>query len=302
MPIERDRVEALPAGAEVAVVGEADLHAVLEARLRHAPAGELGLVGGERDPHGADAVAGGGVQHEAAPAAADVEQALALPQPELRADQLALGQLGVLQRRGAAREERAGVGHRGVEEQLEEVVGDVVVVAHRARVARAAVAGAPRAQLAGGDPRGARQAARPHRGERQAQARGAVDRGRVEAVEQPDHAVEVVGLQLARGVRAAEAQLPGSAQQVRHGGGRAHREDGAVGRGRGELRAVPEAQREGALGERRRELAAQRLSAGERHRRRRGRVGVRLSSRSRMACASKCCWAPGAITGRARGC
>ena len=86
------------------------------------------------------------------------------------------------------------------------------MVAHRARVALAAVAGAPRAQLAGGNPWGARQAARPRCGERQAQARGAVDRGRFEAIEQPDHAVEVVGLQLAGGVRAAEAKLPGGAQ------------------------------------------------------------------------------------------
>ena len=241
-----DRVEALAAGRsgdarrgrvspgfgctpQVAVVAQADLHAVLEARLHDAPAGELGLVGGERDPHGAHAVTGGGVQHEGAPAAADVEQALALAQPELRAHQLALGQLGVLQRRGPAREHRAGVGHRGVEEQLEEVVGDVVVMAHRAHVARATVAGAPRVQLARWDPRRTRQAARPRRGERQAQTCGAVDRGRVEGVEQPDHAVEVVGLQLAGGVRAAESQLPGGAQQVGHGGGRAHREDGPVG-------------------------------------------------------------------------
>ncbi len=246
-----DRVEALAlAPGEVAVVAQADLHAVLEARLRDAPAGELRLVGGERDSHRADAVAGGGVQHEAAPPAAHVEQALALAQGELRAHQLALGQLGLLQRGGSAREERAGVGHRRVEEQLEEVVGDVVVVAHRARVALAAVAGASRAQLTRGDPRGARQPARPRRGERQAQARGAVDRGRMEAVQQPNHAVEVVGLQLARGVRAAEAQLPWGAQQMGHGGGRAHREERAVWGGRGELRAVPKPQCERALWQR----------------------------------------------------
>ena len=209
-------------------------------------------------------VAGGGVQHEAAPAAAHVQQALALPQPELRADQLALGQLRRPPACVAPREKtRAAVGHRVVEEQREEVVGDVVVVAHRARVALAAVAAAPRAQLAGGDPRRARQAARPHRRQRQPQARRAVDRRRLEAVEQPDHAVEVVGLQLSRGVRPTEAELSRRAQQVRDRRRRAHREDRALRRSRGQLRAVPEAQRERALRERPRQLATQRVSAGE---------------------------------------
>ena len=84
---------------------------------------------------------------EAAPAAAHVEHALALLERELRADQLELRLLRLLERLRAAREDRAAVGHRVAQEQREEVVRDVVVVAHRARVALEAVAPAARAQL-----------------------------------------------------------------------------------------------------------------------------------------------------------
>ena len=49
-----DRVEALAADArpQVAVVAYADLDPVLQARLGHAPARELGLGGGQRDAEG----------------------------------------------------------------------------------------------------------------------------------------------------------------------------------------------------------------------------------------------------------
>ena len=98
-PDRGDRVVALAGRAEIAVVRDADLHPVLEAGLGHAPARQLGLGGGERDADRLDPVVGGRVDHEAAPAAADVEHALALPQRELPADQLALGRLRLLERR-----------------------------------------------------------------------------------------------------------------------------------------------------------------------------------------------------------
>ena len=98
-------------------------------------------------PDDVHAVARRRVHREAAPAAADVEHAHARLQPELGADQLELGLLRLLERRRAAREDRARVGHRLAEEQLEERVRDVVVVADRAAVARDAVAAAARAQL-----------------------------------------------------------------------------------------------------------------------------------------------------------
>ena len=93
-----DRVVALSRRAEIAVVGDADLHAVLKARLGHAPARQLGLGGGEGDADRPNPVVGGRVDHEAAPAAADIEHALVLPQGELPADQLTFGRLRLLER------------------------------------------------------------------------------------------------------------------------------------------------------------------------------------------------------------
>ena len=73
--------------------------------------------------------------------------ALAGLQLELRADQVELGLLGLLERGGAAAPVGAAVGHRRIEEQLEEVVAGVVVVAHGAAVARDRVALAAQPQL-----------------------------------------------------------------------------------------------------------------------------------------------------------
>ena len=67
------------------------------------------------------------------------EHALPGLQSELRADELQLVALCVLERLGAAREDRARVGHRFPQEQAEEIVGDVVVVADCPPVALAAV-------------------------------------------------------------------------------------------------------------------------------------------------------------------
>jgi hypothetical protein len=87
------------------------------------------------------------VQRERAPAAADVEDALAGLQVELRADEVELGPLRLLERRRAAREDRARVRHRLVQEEREVLVGEVVVVRDRALVAQDRVALALRAQL-----------------------------------------------------------------------------------------------------------------------------------------------------------
>ena len=65
------------------------------------------------------------------------------------ADQLELRLLRLLERLGAAREDRARVRHRLVEEQGEELVRHVVVVADGAPVARVAVAAPAGAQLGG---------------------------------------------------------------------------------------------------------------------------------------------------------
>ena len=139
-----------------------------------------------------DAVVLGGVDGEAAPAAADVEHALALLKAELGGHEVELGELRFLEGLGAAREERAAVGHRVVEEEREELVADVVVVADGVGVAGDAVPLAVEAQLEArrlGDAgrqrghRGARHQAQPV-GERESPAapsrrrRGTRRRGR----------------------------------------------------------------------------------------------------------------------------
>jgi len=64
--------------------------------------------------------------HQAAPAAADVEQAHAGLEPELAADEVELGDLRLLEVVGL-RPVAAGVDHAGVEHGLEEVVAEVVM-------------------------------------------------------------------------------------------------------------------------------------------------------------------------------
>ena len=105
----RDRVEGLV--VELAVVLHADLDPVREAssatRCRASSACGCESV----MPITLDPVALGRVDGEAAPAAAHVEHALALLQVELGADQLELRLLRLLERLGAAREDRTAVGH-----------------------------------------------------------------------------------------------------------------------------------------------------------------------------------------------
>src|SRR4029078_6246116 len=94
-----------------------------------------------------DPVPGRGPEREASPAAADVEHPLALAQGQLAADRLELLLLRLLEGLRPAREDRAGVGHRVVEEEREELVRDVVVMADCPLVALLAVAAGARAQL-----------------------------------------------------------------------------------------------------------------------------------------------------------
>ena len=118
-----------------------------DAGRRGALAGQRRLRLAQRDPGDVHAVLARGVDRERAPAAADVEHPLARLQAELRADELELGPLRLLERRRAARPDRARVRHRLVQEQREVLVGEVVVVRDRALVAQDRVARALRAQL-----------------------------------------------------------------------------------------------------------------------------------------------------------
>ena len=84
------------------------------------------------------------------------------------------------------------------------------MVADRAGIPLAAVPAAARLELRGGHARGRLEAARSRRGEQQAGTPGAVDRRRLPAAEQLENGVEVVDVDLARHVGAAEAELSGA--------------------------------------------------------------------------------------------
>ena len=208
----------------------------------------------------------GDVARERPPAAADVEDALPGLELELVGGDRELDLLGLLERGAGGRpgEERARVRHRRVEEQREEVVGDVVVVAHRAGVAGDGVPAPARAQLGGR--RGGRpgQADRAGGGGHEPQAAAPVHRGRRPAVQERQRGVDVVDAQRPGDVGPADAELAGGAQRVGDGLGRVDREDGAArlgtaavavgapvggGRGGGQDGAVPPADLEGPVGD-----------------------------------------------------
>ena len=167
-----------------------------------------------------------------------------------------------------AREERAAVRHRLVEEQREVLVRDVVVVADGAAVALGAVPAALGLELGGRHRRRLGDAGGLRGGGGEPQLRAAVERRHLEAVEQRQHRVEIVDVERAADVRAAEAELAGRAQRVRRRGGRADVERGPVA-GAAHGRPVPEGDVEGALRERRGDLPPQRAGPSERHRARR---------------------------------
>jgi hypothetical protein len=135
------------------VLGQPDRAHRVEARLRHVAIVQVthlgepgqpfpfdrglppgGLLGGQRDPEGLDAVLARGVHHHAAPAAADVEQPHALLESQLAGDQVELVHLRLFQGGVLTRVAGAGVGHRGPEHPLVEPVGHVVVMRDRAGV------------------------------------------------------------------------------------------------------------------------------------------------------------------------
>jgi hypothetical protein len=254
----RDLVEGLV--VQLAVVGDADLDAIIEPGLAHALARELRLRLGQRDAGDLDAMALGRVDRERAPAAADVEEPLARLEPELLADQLTLVVLRLLEGRRPAREDRAAVGHHRVEEQREELVAGVVVVSDSAAVASEAVEAPALAQLDRRhpwwwrDPGGAGDC----RGEPECVRRP--DLWRLPIDDESNGRVELgdLDIEIAADVGAPEAELARTAQEVCDGAGRAQHERRALRLGRGDLGPVPEADPERALGEHAREFSTQR--------------------------------------------
>ena len=247
-PDRGDRVVGLP--GEVAIVGQPEVHEMGDARLLGGPVRTLHLRRRDRDAGDVHAVALGGVDGERAPAGADVEHALAALEPELLADQLVLGLLRLLERRRAAREDRARVGHGRAEEEPEELRRHVVVVAHGAGVALARVEAPARRELGRRGRRRAHEARGARRGDEQARLVAAVELRRPPVVEQADDGVEVVDVERAGDVRTPEPELAGCAQEVRERLRRAGGEGRPVRPRRRNFAAVPQGDGEGSLGER----------------------------------------------------
>src|SRR5439155_19383717 len=103
--------------------------AVAEARGLDRTAGQLRLRWRQRDPGHARAGLARRGERERSPAAADLEHVIVGTELELVADPPQLATLGVGERFGLVLEHRARVGHRLVEEEREELVAEVVVVA-----------------------------------------------------------------------------------------------------------------------------------------------------------------------------
>src|SRR5206468_8406697 len=120
-------------------------------------------------------------------------------------------------------------------------------------------------QLSGGNRWRDGQTACARRRKDETGAGAGVDRGRLPALEQRDRRVEVVDLQEARNVGAAEPELSRCAQGVGQGSWRLDGEDRAVVTGRRDARPVPELDPEGSIGEAPLDLTPQRAGAREWH-------------------------------------
>lgn len=124
-PDARDAVEL---AVDLAVVLQPDLDPVFQPGGLHARGCQVELVLRQRDAEALRAELLRGAQHERAPAAADVEQALAGLKPDLGEDVVDLLDLRGGEILVAVLEVRARVHHVLVEPQLVELVRDVVVI------------------------------------------------------------------------------------------------------------------------------------------------------------------------------
>src|SRR4051794_37880129 len=207
-----DRIEALT--ADLALVLDADVHLVGHTRFGSTPARDPSLRLRQRDAGDVDVVLLRGMDHPAAPAAAHVEHALPGLQVELRADQVQLRALRLLERRRSTGEDGAAVRERLAQEQLEELWRQVVVVRHRPLVARDRVEAALRLELGGGGrgrqhrPRGA------NGGKRELGLRRPVDGRGLPRADDVHRRIQVVDRDVARHVSAADAELTRRAQRM----------------------------------------------------------------------------------------
>src|SRR4051794_36826924 len=256
----RDRIE--PLTTDLAVVLDPDVDLVANAGSVRTLPRDLRLRLRQRDAGDVDVVLLRGMHDPAAPATADVEHALAWLQVELRADQVELCLLRLFEGRRTPGEDRAAVGKRLAEEQLEELRRQVVVMAHRALVARHRVAAALRLELDRG--RLGREH-RPGRAERchcQLRLVLALER---RSLPRPDHThrgIEVVDRDVAAHIRAPDSELAWGAERMADRLARLKPERRSTAVCRGQCRAVPELACERPVRKNALDLGAQRGRAG----------------------------------------
>ena len=134
---------------------------------------------------------------------------------ELAAHQSELGLLGLLERRRASLEVGAAVGHRGVQEQGEELVAGVVVVADRAPVTADRVALAAQPQLGLRRPRRPDQPAGADQRDPEPSDLRRGQLRRLERVDDLQRRLDVVDVDQPEHVGAAQPELSGSPDHVR---------------------------------------------------------------------------------------
>src|SRR5215469_11105871 len=97
--------------------------------------GEIGLLLAQRDANCMDPVIAGSMQDQAAPPTADIQQALARPQPKFAADVIQLLLLRSIEGILSRVEICAGIHHAAVQPKLVKLVRNVVVKADSLPVA-----------------------------------------------------------------------------------------------------------------------------------------------------------------------
>ncbi len=123
-----DRCDLVVLAVERVVVAQLELDLVLQAEPLNLRLGEIELLLRQRHAVRLHAVVLRSVADQRAPAAANVEEALALREPQLAADHLQLVALRLREVIAPLDEVSAGVNHLRIEEERVERIGEVVVV------------------------------------------------------------------------------------------------------------------------------------------------------------------------------
>ena len=124
-----DRGDFIKAATEVAVVAKQELDSIAETRFLNAARGFVVLLAGDGDGGDFAAVVFGGVHAEAAPTASDFQDAVGGNEAQAFAEFIVFPALSGFERLVGCFKIRAGIGHGGIEPELEEFVAEIVVLA-----------------------------------------------------------------------------------------------------------------------------------------------------------------------------